>query len=248
MSPDGESIGRALRTAASHSNAAPLAANATRRTVAQGLRRHGSAISAGDLARRLGLHTNTVRNHLDSLADDGLVDRTQRRNGGRGRPSTVYAPLASGLVPLEELSTELTAALIDSDPASVARESARAWAPASQVTRTADEPDAAVDNAVEMLRDVGFEATRNTVGDEITMTGCPYATLIEGHPEICAIHTELIHHSLSVSGQPVSVESVEVWARPGICRARLRRTDVTPHFTIPSTPINDEMTAREESS
>ncbi|WP_062079049.1 helix-turn-helix transcriptional regulator [Demequina globuliformis] len=244
MSPDGESIGRALRTAASHSNAAPSPGISTRRAVAQGLRHHDSAVTVTELARRLDLHANTVRNHLDSLADDGLVERSQRRSGRRGRPSTVYAPLSTGLLPLEELSAELTAALDACDASAIAKTSARAWKPAR--TQAAAEPDEAVDHAVEVLRDIGFDASRNRVGDEITMTNCPYASLFPDHPEICAIHAELIHNTLSVSGQPVSVKAVDVWVRPGMCRARLNRADVSPRFTVPSHPVNDDTTAREE--
>ncbi|MFV0634947.1 helix-turn-helix transcriptional regulator [Demequina sp.] len=237
MSPDGERIGHALRTAASqHSMAADSGALTTRRSVVQGLRSAGEPVTVTELAARLDLHSNTVRNHLESLADDGLVIRTRVRTGGRGRPSTQYAPIPGRLFPLDELATELKVALTQAEADAIAKSAAESWTPGSTYARPADDLDQAVDNAVAALQDVGFDVSRNRIGDEITMTGCPYAELITDNPQICAIHAELVHSVLESSEQPVRLSGVDVWVRPGVCRARLTRPDVQPVFSIPSSP------------
>ncbi|MDZ4827017.1 MAG: helix-turn-helix domain-containing protein, partial [Actinomycetota bacterium] len=52
-------------------------------------------LSATELAERLGLHTNTVRLHLERLRDAGLVDVEAVHRGRVGRPQHVYS-LAAG--------------------------------------------------------------------------------------------------------------------------------------------------------
>ncbi|MGO9884137.1 MAG: helix-turn-helix domain-containing protein, partial [Solirubrobacteraceae bacterium] len=49
----------------------------------------GRPASTAELARRLGLHPNGVRAHLQRLSREGLVERT-RTSGGRGRPADAW--------------------------------------------------------------------------------------------------------------------------------------------------------------
>jgi hypothetical protein len=49
---------------------------------------------------------------------------------------------------------------------------------------------------------------------------------------ICDIHTALLSRLLAQTGQDVTVEAMDVWARPGMCVARLRRPDLVPSRTI----------------
>ena len=69
-------------------------------------------------------------------------------------------------------------------------------------------------------------------GDEITMTRCPYASLVGEFPTICDIHGALLNGILRESGQPIEVASLDVWAREDMCVARLRREDLRPLRTI----------------
>ena len=43
-----------------------------------------------ELVGATGLHRNTVREHLDALLDDGLVERRRAPADGRGRPAWLY--------------------------------------------------------------------------------------------------------------------------------------------------------------
>ncbi|RAV16317.1 hypothetical protein DQP55_04520, partial [Mycolicibacterium sp. GF69] len=48
-----------------------------------------------DAAESLGLHRNTVREHLDALVSHGLVARSTEHAVGRGRPAALYRPSAA---------------------------------------------------------------------------------------------------------------------------------------------------------
>ena len=92
--------------------------------------------------------------------------------------------------------------------------------------------EAAVDQATQVLTDFGFEAVRNPVGDQITLRACPYAELVHEHPVICDIHAELLGEVLARTTQPVTLASLDVFPRPGLCVAHLRRPDVDPEWTV----------------
>ena len=63
-------------------------------------------MTAADVASALGLHHNTVREHLDALIDAGLVEVSTRPTGRRGRPALRYASTAPS--PTEVLDSYLT--------------------------------------------------------------------------------------------------------------------------------------------
>lgn len=96
----------------------------------------------------------------------------------------------------------------------------------------ASTPDEAVSEAVDALNRLGFEAESNKVGDEITVTTCPYANVVDDNPVVCEIHAALISKLLKQTGQPVSITSLDVWAGPDMCVARLKRPDTAPSRTI----------------
>ena len=52
------------------------------------------------------------------------------------------------------------------------------------------------------------------------------------HPVICDIHAELLGEVLARTTQPVTLASLDVFPRPGLCVAHLRRPDVDPEWTV----------------
>ena len=50
----------------------------------------GTQLNVSDVAARLGLHTNTVRLHLDALVAAGLADSEAEKRDLRGRPRKLY--------------------------------------------------------------------------------------------------------------------------------------------------------------
>ncbi len=67
----------------------------TRFSMYQELAGSTAALTATELADRLGLHANTVRLHLERLREAGLVDVEPVHRGTVGRPQHVYS-LAAG--------------------------------------------------------------------------------------------------------------------------------------------------------
>jgi molybdopterin molybdotransferase len=55
----------------------------------------GRPMDAGEAARAVGLHRNTARAQLDILVSAGLLSRSARKDGQRGRPRVLYMPAAS---------------------------------------------------------------------------------------------------------------------------------------------------------
>jgi predicted ArsR family transcriptional regulator/TusA-related sulfurtransferase len=62
----------------------------TRAGIYRRLRQQGHPFSAREVADMFGLHANVARNHLDQLADAGLVVTARRKHPGGGRPAKVY--------------------------------------------------------------------------------------------------------------------------------------------------------------
>ena len=85
----------------------------TKRTIVERLKRADATVA--DLARALDMTEAGVRQHLDALADHGLVVSRTRPAAGRGRPPTVWAltDLAHDLFPdrHDDLTVELITAV-----------------------------------------------------------------------------------------------------------------------------------------
>lgn len=62
----------------------------TRAGIYRRLRTEGQPLAAREVADMFGLHANVARNHLDQLADVGLVVTGRRKHPGGGRPAKVY--------------------------------------------------------------------------------------------------------------------------------------------------------------
>jgi predicted ArsR family transcriptional regulator/TusA-related sulfurtransferase len=62
----------------------------TRAGIYRRLRTEGHPLTAREVAEMFGLHPNVARNHLDQLADAGLVVTGRRKHPGGGRPAKIY--------------------------------------------------------------------------------------------------------------------------------------------------------------
>lgn len=70
-------------------------------------------VSADALAARLQLTPMAVRQHLQALAGEALVERTQaERQGGRGRPASLWRATAAAAARFADAHADLTADLI----------------------------------------------------------------------------------------------------------------------------------------
>jgi predicted ArsR family transcriptional regulator len=177
-------------------------ADDTRYAVYAELASSTSALSAQDLADRLGVHANTVRLHLERLKDAGLVDAEAVHRGTVGRPQHLYflAAAAPGLgfdPPAHALLAGLLAALgerIGAD-ADDAANTGHAWGvEAGRRTRSRS-----CLRALESeLNRLGFEPSvekgdgTSEGGTRIEFLHCPFRELAEAYPElVCNLHRGL---------------------------------------------------------
>ncbi|AYE94712.1 transcriptional regulator [Mycobacterium paragordonae] len=190
--------------------------NRQRQRVLQLVREHDEPVDADELAARLGLHTTTVRFHLDGLCDEGVVERSRITRAGVGRPRTGYLAVRERLdyrIVAEILALEL------GDTADKRRRrveaAGRRWAERipdgvlyedTAGQRIPDEvgPAKFVEARAALITTVfdrmGFgpeltAARKSSDGNQrtIRLYRCPVRDLARDHPEVaCALHRGLL--------------------------------------------------------
>ncbi len=195
--------------------------NLQRQRALELVRKHDDAIDATQLARQMGLHTTTVRFHLDALCDEGVVERTRIARGSVGRPRTGYRAVQERL-DYRHLAEILALELGDTAGQRRRRAEAvgRKWA--QKITS-----ETASDGAVE--RHVPDDAESRTTLDQrsetvatvfarmgftpevvssatstddhqrtVRLHSCPIRDLARVHPEVgCALHRGLLQGLLT---------------------------------------------------
>lgn len=197
--------------------------NRQRQRVLELVREHDEPVDAAELAARLGLHTTTVRFHLDALCDDGVVERTRITRAGVGRPRTGYRAVRERLdyrILAEILALELGDTT--AKRRSRAEAAGRRWAERITVDVPHDDtagqhlPDdaeprktlAAQSAVIATVFDrMGFgpeltPAKRSIPGNQrtIRLHNCPVRDLAREHPEVaCALHRGMLQGLLTKS-------------------------------------------------
>jgi predicted ArsR family transcriptional regulator len=194
-------------------------------------------LSAAEVAASCGLHVNTARLHLDSLAADGLAERATEPRGVPGRPRILYSPTAvPGGARSYRLLSEMLVGLVASlaDAPSAAAEVGRAWgrhlversAPSERV-----DPQEAMARLTRLLDGMGFQpevGPRRNDGDagrgsEVRLHHCPFREVAEGHTDIvCAIHLGVMQGAMAEQHVPLEVTSLHPFVTPRLCVAQLR--------------------------
>jgi predicted ArsR family transcriptional regulator len=190
-------------------------------------------LDARELAGRVGLHVNTVRVHLNALADAGLVSSETLPPQGRGRPRVAYqATAAAGEDAgrryrlLAEILTALVARF-GPDAAEQLEEIGEVWGQYLVDTpppfATLSETDA-VERLVALLDEIGFQPRLEQAarGGRILMRPCPFLELARAHQDvICPIHLGLIRGALAGLGAKTRATKLEPFVQPDLCVARL---------------------------
>ncbi|MDD4867911.1 MAG: winged helix-turn-helix transcriptional regulator [Mycobacterium sp.] len=228
--------------------------NWQRRRILELVRKHDRPVDAVELATQLGLHTTTVRFHLDALCDDGVVERTRITRARVGRPRTGYRTVR------ERLDYRLLAEILALELGSTAHtrrrraESAgQRWAqrimdnaPREEAAGQSVSENAALEarsaNIARVFSRMGFvpeltAAERTTAGGQrtIRLHNCPVRDLAIAHPDVaCALHRGLLRglaatpvtgeKGLAASGPATQVE-LEPFVEPELCLARVIMRD-----------------------
>jgi predicted ArsR family transcriptional regulator len=203
-----------------------------RREVLDLLRSAGTSMSILDVARRVGLHPNTVRFHLQALESTGQVERVDSTHSGPGRPPLLFRA-HRGMDPAGPRNYRLLAEVLvagmgtDSDSRAEAVAAGQAWG-TRLVSTEADEPPATDDEAtsrlVGLLDDVGFSPERRVAagGGQIGLHHCPFLDLVPAHTGVvCPVHLGLMQGALAGMGATVTVDKLEPFVEPDLCLAHL---------------------------
>lgn len=164
---------------------------AARARVLEKLRSRRAPWAIPELSDTLGLHRNTVREHLASLVDDGLAEYVEVRSAGPGRPARHYRAtvLGNGIDYLE-----MTSALIDTlaqlpEGLAIIEQTGEAWGAKLAEQRLANEPNTGIEKC---LGDLGFDPTQLPDGT-LELRACPVLVAARRNPTlVCGLHRAVV--------------------------------------------------------
>lgn len=153
--------------------------------------------TAGELSRALHITAANARHHLSILLSQGVILITGYRPAGeRGRPSALYA--------LTQIATQhnlfaLTSSLLSEfvnnlPPAQQANALQRIAQRLADNPSTALSPTRRIYRAIERLNHMHYQARWEARADapRLTLGHCPYAPILDQHPELCMLDCCLI--------------------------------------------------------
>lgn len=208
-----------------------MALSGQRLRVLEYVRAH-SPVRVADAAAALDLHANTVREHLDAVAELGLVERSIARTLGRGRPATLYrASAADPAVAMRDyagLATALAGQLArtSAHPERDARAAGLEWG-RELIDECSQAGSDARQSVLEALARLGFApddeemmpgARAGTGG--IALRRCPLLNAARRYPTVvCQVHLGIVEgmlERLGAAGAP-GLDLIP-FAEPGACR------------------------------
>ncbi|HEY1367736.1 MAG TPA: helix-turn-helix domain-containing protein [Gaiellaceae bacterium] len=192
----------------------------------------GGPLDTRELARRVGLHVNTVRVHLGVLADAGLAATETLPPQGRGRPRLAYRAVGEPQDDggrryrlLAEILTTLVARY-GGEARERLEEIGEAWGRhlVDSPPPGADLTDAeAVERLLALLAEVGFQPELETGRRRrILMRPCPFLELARRHQDVvCPIHLGLMRGALAELGATTRATRLQPFVRDDLCVAHL---------------------------
>jgi len=193
-----------------------------------------------DLARRSGLHPNTVRFHLNRLVGAGQVAKEVDQRSSAGRPRLVFTALSAPDVDGGRRSYQLLAEMLAGfladgvpDPAARSADLGRAWgsylatrpAPGRRSTR-----DQSLAELLRVLDDVGFAPHLDTAdGERVLLRHCPFREVAVAHQDVvCSLHLGVMQGVLNTVRAPVETTHLQPFAEPSLCVALLAERSSSP--------------------
>jgi predicted ArsR family transcriptional regulator len=159
---------------------------------------HQQSATSLELSRTFGNTVANIRHHLSILSDQGYIRMIdEQSSGGRGRPEKRYALIHQKN---EKMINALASILLEhlKDPSPGKRHSTRLKKLANSL---AQQPKGNRGNITQMLvesikrlDELGYRPSweARPGGPEITLGQCPYAQIIDKHPELCQMDKNLL--------------------------------------------------------
>jgi predicted ArsR family transcriptional regulator len=158
--------------------------------------------SAREISRALKMPAPNVRHHLRVLVSDGRLELASvRGRDGRGRPEKVYSLPRAVLG--DNLSALANALLVESG-SNIWME-AVAKRLAGETNLTGQPVARRLNLIVEKLNQMNYHARweAGSAGPRIVLGHCPYATIIEKHPELCQMDKALLNDMMGQSTEQI---------------------------------------------
>jgi predicted ArsR family transcriptional regulator len=171
--------------------------------------------SAREIARALNMSAPNVRHHLSVLCSDGRVDAlgtAVNNREGRGRPEKMYSLSQAAL---GDNLAALTNALLTEAGSGLNIE-----ALASHILNSGQFINLPISKRlvilVEKLDEMHYQARweAGAEGPRVIYGRCPYAKVIDGHPELCKMDVAILEKAL---GRPVSRSQKNETVGHGLC-------------------------------
>jgi predicted ArsR family transcriptional regulator len=189
----------------------------TRQRILSYLEEHQTA-SAIELGRVFSMTKANIRHHLNTLQRNGHIEVIgKRQGGGRGRPTLIYAITRSSQTNnLEVLSTALLEELLISIPKD--RRDSRLRKVAARLAGEASADSSTLTKqliaAVQRLNQMNYRSRWEAHADapHIILRHCPFAAIINRHPELCQLDANIIEELVQ---HPVQLLSKRTWTHDG---------------------------------
>lgn len=205
----------------------------SRSRVLHALQASTEPMGVSEIARKVGLHPNTARFHLDALTDSRLAERHREDRDAPGRPRWLYSAGPNsgqrGRRSYQLLAQILssTLAMPAADPRANAVEAGEQWgrkmvqAPARGKHTDAGE---ATRQLCDTLDQIGFapEVSPGKEGTRVLLHHCPFREAVATNQEVvCAVHLGLMRGVLKELNTGVRAASLEPFVKPELCITQL---------------------------
>lgn len=171
------------------------------------------AASAREIARALKMSAPNVRHHLGILTSDGRLEVTSvHQRGGRGRPEKIYSLSQSALG--DNLSVLADALLTEAGSKLKVEGIAGRILDSSQFANMPITKRLAL--LIKKLDEMHYQARweAGAEGPRVIFGRCPFAKIIENHPELCKMDSAMLEISL---GRPIAQFTKSESSARGLC-------------------------------
>ena len=185
-----------------------------------------------EVAREIGRHVNTTREHLDRLVASGFVTRESEQTKKRGRPRMLYSSVDSAAVAISgsRAREQLVDLLVEgygkdyASPEAAAEEAGRAWASQLGCPGAAASEDETQDASAQIaalerhFAQLGFEPEVHREALEVHLLHCPFAGAAQRRTGVvCGAHLGLARGVLARHQGPLHAERLDPFCETGHC-------------------------------